>query len=66
MPSHKGSNKAEVSLKSNIVTIIFKIGDKTVENNKIKPVTPTEFFINELLVSIKPTPSDKYEPSIGI
>lgn len=42
------------------------MGVINVENNKTSPVTPTEFLINELLVKIKPIPSDKYEPNIGI
>ena len=60
------SKIAETNLNNKINIIIFIIGNKIVAKIKIKPVAPIAFLIKILLASINPTPSDKYEPKIGI
>lgn len=60
------SKIAENSLKSNEKIKICNIGFITTKIITSNPATPTEFFIMLELNKIKPTPSDKYEPRIGI
>ena len=44
----------------------FDIGVMTVATNSNSPASPTEFFIKILLVKIKFSPSDRYDPTKGI
>lgn len=64
--SQIGSKILDARTKENFKTKILTIGAMMVANSKIKPASPTEFFISILLVKIKLSPSARYEPTNGI
>lgn len=66
LESPKGSSIAEVNLSSKRTIIIFINGENTTENKSKSPDTPTAFLIRTLPASITLTPSERYEPKIGM
>ena len=61
-----GSIIPAINFKANINNINSISGDNTVASKRNNPVAPTAFFIKFDDTKIKPIPSLKYEPKIGI
>ena len=64
--SQIGSKMLDESDRHNFKIKILSIGESIVMINKINPTMPTEFLISIELVSIKFSPSARYEPTKGM